>query len=206
MADNTYKIKLTIENVVFREDQIYNLKTRNRFFEGMLKIGCTACGELDLEILEPNVVFGKMAPIRIEVCADGSNTWVPKGIYYIDTRKVLLRESGNKLQITGFDGMLKTSKEIDFTSLYPTPTSLARQIDVVNLIAQQAGIEVDSTSLQLLDTTILVPKPEYYTGREVLNGIAAMSGGNFMMTGTGKLKFVPVDSLFDKPQFSSNRI
>ena len=82
--------------------------------------------------------------------------------------------------------MLKTSKDYGNLSLtYPATTK-----SVVQKIASLSGISVSEETLEILSDGQTIPEPEYLTGREILEGIAAMYGGSFMMNSDGYLTLV----------------
>lgn len=191
-TDKLYKSRVHIDGILFEDTSLWSARIINKFFNNTMQIGCTACAEIELKITEPSITFSRMAEIIPEVCLEGSDgPWEQLGVYYIDTRNVIKGRYRNLMQITGYDGMLKTSKEIDFSSLtFPAKTS-----DVVVFIANYAGINVEQSTIDYLDNGTTIPKPEYYTGREVLGFIGVMHGGSFMMSNKGYLKFVSMSDV-----------
>ena len=106
------------------------------------------------------------------------------------------------LHITGFDGMLKTSRDYGNLGLtYP-----AKTLNVVKKIAELSGLEVEAQTQNILNDGQTIPEPEYYTGREILGFVAVMYGGSFMMDRFGKLKLVNMANLLTKDEIITERI
>ena len=123
--------------------------------------------------------------VRPEDC---SSEWIPKGVFYIDTRKKHITEGDEKvLTLHAYDGMLKAEKNYATTALnfpqHPYP--------VVQEIASALGwtIETDTATL-LQSSNYNIPLPTAYSYREVLQQIAAAFGGNFIMNENGELKLI----------------
>ena len=110
--------------------------------------------------------------------------WITRGKFYIDTRK--LDKTTGVLTVTAYDCMLKAEADyIDQNGTYPMPMS-----DAVAYIASQIGVEVDERN-EIYGGKIDSPT-HVYNMREVLRFIAAASGGNFIISDTGKLRLVKV--------------
>ena len=185
----SYEVKVEIDGRTFDKTKIFSIVTDNQLCDLKFEIGKTACGTITLEILKPSYKFAKMAriiPWYRRNDEAGVGAWKKKGVYYIDTRKNEINGDNETLVITGFDGMLKTSKDYGNLNLtYPATTK-----SVVQKIASLSGISVASETLTLLGDGQTIPEPEYLTGREILEGIAAMYGGSFMMSSDGYLTLV----------------
>lgn len=109
--------------------------------------------------------------------------WLPFGTFYIDTRST---DASGWMTITAYDRML--AAERDFPSSAGSMTMSA----AVAYIANQLGISVDSRNAIApynIDSPVGV-----YTMREVLCGIAAASGGNFIITENNKLRLIRLAS------------
>lgn len=109
--------------------------------------------------------------------------WLPFGTFYIDTRST---DASGWMTITAYDRML--AAERDFPSSAGSMTMSA----AVTYIANQLGISVDSRNAIApynIDSPVGV-----YTMREVLCGIAAASGGNFIITENNKLRLISLES------------
>ncbi len=202
-GNDGYSFRIVVEDEYeFYEKDLFSLKTRNQLMEEGTIIGNTACGEIDIEMNEPDIVFPKMAKIIPEIKGE-DGVWKKKGVYYIDTRKLVIGEPKNKLIIYGFDGMLKTSIEIDFTGIeFPADAAA-----VVTRIANVSGVFIEDGTLTKLDKSLKIPKPEYMTGREILSAIGSMNGGNFCMNDEGKLRFIALTDVLEQKAYilSENR-
>lgn len=181
MSD-TYETRVTIDGQVFQGSNLKSINTENVLCGDTFEIGQTACAKIELEITKPTTQFIRMAEIVPAVRKKGESKWMDKGHYFISTRPV----SGNTMKITGYDGMRKTAREVDFSGLtFPATTKT-----VVQRIAQDAGIDIAPETLKLLDDGTTIPDPDGYTGREILGFIAAIHGGSFTMNSAGELDFV----------------
>lgn len=188
-SDSTYDVKLNIDGHDFSLDQIRELQTENQLCDTKFCIGATACAQIDVEMEKPDIQFSRMAKMILYIRRKYEDTfgeWQQKGIFYIDTRKDEADIVNRIHHISGYDGMLKTSKDYgDLGLTYPATT-----LDVVNKIAELSELEVNEDTKDVLNDGQTISKPEYLTGREILGYIAVMYGGSFMMDDYGKLKFV----------------
>lgn len=109
--------------------------------------------------------------------------WLPFGTFYIDTRST---DASGWMTITAYDRMLAAEKD------FPSSAGSMTMSAAVTYIANQLGITVDSRNSiapYSIDSPVGV-----YTMREVLCGIAAASGGNFIITENNKLRLVRLAS------------
>lgn len=112
--------------------------------------------------------------------------WITRGRFYVDTRK--LDKSTGLLTVTAYDKMLfAEAPYIDQVGTYPMPMA-----DAVSFIADQIGVDVDERS-EIYNGYVDSPT-HVYNMREVLRFIASASGGNFIISDTGKLRLVSVAS------------
>lgn len=153
-----------------------------------LTIGQATSAMLDM-VFEPNGTIPTAAEIkcyiRLKDYGDVATDWLPFGTFYIDTRST---DAYGWMTITAYDAMLKAEQDyIDNSGTYPMAMSAA-----VNYICGKMGVELDSRS-QIAPYTVDSPT-EVYTMREVLCGIAAASGGNFVITEEGKLRLIRLAS------------
>lgn len=153
-----------------------------------LTIGQATSAMLDM-VFEPDGTIPTAAEIkcyiRLKDYGDVATDWLPFGTFYIDTRST---DAYGWMTITAYDAMLKAEQDyIDNSGTYPMAMSAA-----VNYICGKMGVELDSRS-QIAPYTVDSPT-EVYTMREVLCGIAAASGGNFVITEEGKLRLIRLAS------------
>lgn len=153
-----------------------------------LTIGQATSAMLDM-VFEPDGTIPTAAEIkcyiRLKDYGDEVTDWLPFGTFYIDTRST---DAYGWMTITAYDAMLKAEQDyIDNSGTYPMAMS-----DAVSFICGKMGVELDSRS-QIAPYTVDSPT-EVYTMREVLCGIAAASGGNFVITEEGKLRLIRLAS------------
>lgn len=124
-----------------------------------------------------------------ESSAEGHSEWLPQGVYFIDTRQVTHNDDGlDILTIHGYDSMLKAEDDYPSTD-HEWPY---KDILVVNEIAQEIGVEVDSRVAEYLTAGYMINLPTGYSMRETLEQIASAYAGNFCISSEGKLVFVPL--------------
>jgi len=196
--DGEYDIRLQIGDQYFGMSVLRSVSTVNQLCDVKFEIGQTACGQIDIEMEKPTATFARMArivPYTKRIDCEPEGEWKQRGVYFIDTRETEIDGGDDLLHLTGYDGMLKTSKDYgDLGLTYP-----AKTLTVVNRIAELSGLEVEEETQKLLDDGQTIPKPEYYTGREILGFVAAMHAGSFMMDRFGKLKLINMaDMLSDE--------
>lgn len=113
-----------------------------------------------------------------------SSEWLPKGVFFTNRRQ----EDGGLWHIEAFDAMLKA--DITWTPgkgfTFPcTMEAAARDI------ALSMEVELDERNAYLPYVMQAYPEGEYMR-RDALQDIAAAHGGNWFMTGAGKLRLVPL--------------
>lgn len=109
--------------------------------------------------------------------------WLPFGTFYIDTRSV---DDAGWMTITAYDRMLAAEQD------FPSSAGSMSMVSAVTYIANALGITADSRNTiapYSIDSPVGI-----YTMREVLCGIAAASGGNFIITENNKLRLVRLAS------------
>lgn len=175
----------------YAENVLKSVTTSNQIFQGDVPMvgGCVS-GEIDVEMLSPVAdipVRARMALFVRLVNESKYSEWLPKGVYFIDTRqKCAGRNDVEWLTIHGYDDMMKA--EMD----YPNSTLQfpARDVDVVNEIAKALEVAVDPRTYAIMTAGYLVQYPSGYCSREVLGYIASMYGGSFIMNESGELRLI----------------
>lgn len=125
--------------------------------------------------------------------------WLPKGVYYIDTRQTSHNDDGVTLmELHGYDAMLKAEQYWGDDMMPPGgwPEEGLTDIQVVQMIAEKMDVAVDSRTVTDMDGGYKIPMPIGYTLREVLGYLAAPYLGCFIITEQGKLRMV---SILDLP-------
>lgn len=176
----------------FRENVIISMETSHSVFnEEYPVVGSAVSGQITIEMLMPTATIPKRARLAPYVrVTDGVrySEWLPKGIYYIDTREVTHNSSGvDVLTIQGYDAMLffETNYPSDSQHNYPL---LDRT--VVQFLADSIQISVDDRTFERMDKGYRIPLPVGYSSREVLEIIASSYGGNFVMSDEGQLLLI----------------
>lgn len=155
-------------------------------------VGNCISAEINVQMYKPSAELPRQARLVPYVrLTDGKrySEWIQKGVFYIDTRgKVEDGSSLEKLQIHGYDDMLKTEQD------YPASTLSwpAKDIDIVREIAAFIGVSVDSRTLPIINRGYQIQYPAGYSCRDVLGYIAAMYAGCFVMSDTGELRLITI--------------
>ena len=113
-----------------------------------------------------------------------ASEWLPKGVFFTNRRS----EDGGCWTVEAFDAMRRADAlwTPDQGMVFPMAMPAAVQI-----FARAMGVEVDPRTSLNAGYTISYPANDY-TMREELCFIAAAHGGNWVMTGAGKLLLVPL--------------
>lgn len=182
--------------VEYGEDKLFSISISSSLFNRDLPtIGSACASECNLEIETPSITIPRMAKFQVYTrpynASQTSDMWVQCGEFFVDTRERGRNGAVSTTKIHGYDAMLKAE------NLYPStehgwPWSVT---SVVNEIASFMGVTVDSRTYTVMTPAYSIPLPAGYSCREVLGHIAAMYCGNFIITETGKLRLVALNSL-----------
>lgn len=202
-GDYTVEYRVQIDGVYYDQNYIWSLRTSRKLFsENTPMIGGAMVGQIDLTITNPGVTFAKRAKIRPYIRLRSRKKtslvsgWLQKGEFFIDTRPEDDTDGLRTIEIQGFDAMRKANQKYPSSTLSWSDTSPTTR-QVVNEIASFMGVSVDSETTEKLNANpYVVAFPAQYTMAEVLGSIAAMYGGNFCISETGKLLLV---GLMDLP-------
>lgn len=159
-------------------------------------IGNAVAAEINVQLLVPlDWVPARMARMRVQFRVKNStqtSEWLNKGIFFVDTRERTKNLYGEDVMIIhGYDRMLMSEQmysEVSWTS--------KKDYEVLQEICSLLGWTLNSETLSYLQglPTINISTPFNFTYREVLQSIAAMRCGNFVMDEDGKLKIIPITS------------
>lgn len=154
-------------------------------------IGNCASRQLDAQIL-PAGDIPRQAKIQVFVrltLGDQSSEWIPKGVFFISTRKRDKRTG--TLTITAYDAMLK-AEETWLTPDYNMENWPMSQKEAVADIAQRMGVAVDGRTALSSQFPVDYPVAENgdLTMREVLGYIAVSNAGNWIITDAGGLLLI----------------
>lgn len=180
----------------FGHNVLHSVETIARVFsEDTLKIGGCPSAEIDITMEKPIGYIPRMARLVPYVrLTDGirHSEWIQKGVYWLDTRQEPKGYGDTSiLKLHGYDTMMKA--EIDFPTnkiKYP-----AKDIDVVNCIANEIGTTLDERTVQNMNRGYLIEMPMGYSAREVLSYIAASYCGCFVMNDIGQLRLIRLKEL-----------
>lgn len=181
----------------FQEDQLWSVSTSHAVFDqNYPTVGSAISGEIDVQMARPINDVPKRARLALFVrVTDGvrRSEWIPKGVYFIDTRETSHNSDGiDTLTIHGYDAMLKleTNYPSDSESDYPLLDTA-----MVQKIAGSINVGVDPRTFERMDKGYLFPLPVGYSSREVLGIIAASYAGNFVMSDEGQLLLIRLSDL-----------
>ncbi|MBQ9664291.1 MAG: hypothetical protein IJV40_14185 [Oscillospiraceae bacterium] len=187
-GSHSFEVKVAIASAEYGMDTLTALRTsRAAFGSGSPRLGLAAAGEISLSLFASSADIPRMAQLRPYVrCTDGTrySEWIPKGVYYVDTREA--DTASGILTLRGYDAMLKGEQNYPSTS-HSWPAS---DINVVNECAAVLGVSVDARTTALMTAGFSVPLPASLTVRETLQYIAALYGGSFVITDEGALRLV----------------
>lgn len=197
LADSHYfETKVVIDGETFDQSQIINMASQYGMFSGDNPgVGACLAGELSIEMLDPGITFSRMALVEPYVRATNGveySEWIPQGKFFIDTRESTSSPDGlPALSLHCYDGMLKTS------SSYPNTTHQwpINDLRVVNEIAATIGVGVDPRTETLVRRRYAVYLPVGLTMREVLENIALMYAGNWIMNYDGELLLIAISGV-----------
>ncbi len=168
--------------------------TQHLFTDDKPMVGCCVAAEIDVTMVKPTATIKRMSSIKpfIRAVNDmNESEWLPKGVFYIDTRSD--GESTDEIVFHGYDAMLKAEND------FPVDGDIGEwpktDIDVVTLIAGHMGVEVDARTSDIMQRGYPVQYPGGYAMREILGYIAAMYAGNFIMSDDGKLRLVRLNEI-----------
>ena len=196
LADSNpwFETRVLINNVVYDETKLFSVNTHVEMFQGTPTLGKAVSGEISIKMLKPSVDIPAMAKIQpqVRVCnATQQSEWLAQGIYYIDTRETTKNQDGlDVLTLHGYDAMLKAEQMYNGRI-----TGSSTDIQMVNEIAYQMGVNVDARTTALITNGYTIPLPTGYSYREVLGYIASMYVGCFIMSEIGELRLVSLTEL-----------
>ena len=173
----------------FRESSIISMSTQKSIFsESNPTVGNCIAGQITVEMMKPKGEIprrARLAPyVRLTNGIEHSE-WIPKGVFFIDHREYSGDEN-ERMVINGYDHIILT--EADFPS--STDEWPRMDIDVVRDIASAIGTSVDARTAKIMNKGYKIDYPAEYSMREVLENIAAMYAGSFVMSDVGELLLV----------------
>lgn len=193
--------KVTIAGEDYLDDKIESLSTYGSMFSSAGPcIGSTVSRTIEVTLKTDGASIPRAAEIKVFIrlaLLDSAGTvtsaseWIPKGVFYIDTREPDSEEVF--LTIHGYDAMLKGEQAFldqsnGDTGLWPQSMSA-----VASACAEKMGVEIDERTF--ISSAYEISYPTDYTCRELLQHIAAAHGGNWIITDAGKLRLVTLGDI-----------
>ena len=179
----------------YLENRLIRVRTASDMFKGRPEIGRAVAQEIEVQMFNPAGEFPPMSVVvpYVRACTEQEQSeWLQQGVFYIDTRSITHNSNGlDILTLHGFDAMLTSERDYADTALdWP-----AADTDVVAEIAGTMGVEVDPRTWNVMTDGYTLPLPAGYSLREMLEYIAMMYLGCFIMTETGQLRLVTLTEL-----------
>ena len=161
--------------------------------QGGLSIGNAVSATCQFSVRTDDVI-PKSAEVIIKYrLTDDEQTseWLDAGTYYVSRRS---RDPvAGVLSLTCYDALLKANAEYEPTGAWPRAMSV-----IVPEIAALLGVELDSRTDIETGSAYTVSLPDTGTTiNAILCGIAAVHGGNWIITPSGKLRLIPLISAAD---------
>lgn len=173
--------QVEINGVSYDEDDLFSVEIHRSLFS-TLSVGNTCAAELTITFA-PKGTIPRMASIKVFGRKAAEDPWGSFGVFFTDVRK----NNGGLMEITAYDAMLKAEQV--FLAEGDTGEWPRTQTAVVAEICTRMGVELDSRTVL---GSYPVEYPNDFTMREILGYIAAAQGGNWIVTGAGKLLLIPL--------------
>ena len=189
VSDRFHKVecKLLIDGVEYGENALVSVETENNLFaEEAPSCGNAVSGTITAKLRTPRTVIRTKAKIELfarVTSGDLVSEWVPKGVYFLDTREKQKAKNGEDtiIVLDGFDAILMGEQEYIPSGDWPKSDA-----EVIEEMCWILGVEC----VWRPDKNFTIQKPIGYSVREIIGYIAAMYGGSVTMDDSGKLKFV----------------
>lgn len=173
-----------VDGTIYGSDAEISHSVDHELFGGF-GFGNATIAKLTLVVVADNIPRGAMIKrfVRLVEGEDVSE-WLPAGVYFTNRRAV----DDDVWTVEAFDSMRKADAvwEPDQTLVFPMAST-----DAVREFSRIMGVEIDERTVLNRAYFIDYPANEY-TIRDELRYIAAMHGGNFIITAEGKLRLVPL--------------
>jgi len=198
------QFKVNINGKEYLQSKIWEIRTsRKAFADNNPTFGNAMVGQIDLTIENPGIEIPRSASIKpytriVSKDLGIASGWIQKGEFFIDTREEDSSDDIDLIVIQGFDAMRKAYRKYPSSTLVWDNTSPYTDEVVIEVVGFMFGVSswlaqqyIDWDTMAILtNNRYLVNFPAQYTLAEVLGSIAAMYGGNFIMSDSGLLKLV----------------
>ena len=184
---------------VFRESSIISMSTQKSIFsDSNPSVGNCIAGQITVEMMKPKGDIprrARLAPYVRLTNGKEHSEWLQKGVFFIDHREYSGDEN-ERMTVYGYDHIILAEEE------FPSSTNTwpRKDIDVVRDIANEIGTSIDRRTVQIMNKGYKINYPVGYSMREVLENIAAMYAGSFIMSDIGELLLV---TMFGIPKETS---
>ena len=183
----------------FRESSIISMSTQKSIFsDSNPSVGNCIAGQITVDMIRPKGDIprrARLAPYVRLTNGKAHSEWIQKGVFFIDHREYSGDEN-ERMVINGYDHIILTEYEFP-SSTHEWPRT---DIDVVRDIASEIGTDLDSRTVKIMNKGYKINYPAGYSMREVLENIAAMYAGSFIMSDIGELLLV---TMFGIPKETS---
>ena len=173
----------------FRESAIIKMSTQKSIFsDSNPTVGNCIAGQITVEMKKPKGNIprrARLAPYVRLTNGKEHSEWLQKGIFFIDHREYSGDEN-ERMTVYGYDHIILTEDEFPSS----THTWPRKDIDVARDIAIEIGTSLDRRTVQIMNKGYEINYPAGYSMREVLENIAVMYAGSFIMSDTGELLLV----------------
>ena len=168
--------------------KIVSCRTSGGLYNDDADIGCCVCRTITMKFIPGGEVprKAKIEPFVRLRYADQASEWLPKGVFYINTRKA--DKVTGIITITGYDAMYRAEVVWEPDQSLEFPLSMP---DAAAEFARIMDVEVDPRTSLNAAYTIDYPANDY-TVREELGFIATAHAGNWIITDAGMLLLVPL--------------
>ena len=199
LLNSWYEWRIIQGENVYGLDKIRSLAVSYSLTSGSgISIGNATSATCKMTLLEESVNWPRMArfTVQFRICLGASGTkseWITFGVFYTDERS---EDKLGNLYIIAFDGMLKM--EQTWTDKIPDqllPATYPITAKAWATMIQSASLATFDDITQLNDTLEFVGLDTTSSIRDVLKNIAAVHGGNWVITDTEKLKLVPFENV-----------
>lgn len=179
----------------YDETVVKAISTETRLFSGDTpEVGACAIGKITVHMVKPIADIPRRARLAPYVrLTDGKrwSEWLPKGVYYVDTRSLTGEQGAEWITLKGYDAMRMAEQD------YPSSNMAwpAKDIDILREIAEYLQIQVDQRTLESVNRGYQYSYPAGYSIREILSYIGASYAGSFIISDSGELRLVRLGEL-----------
>lgn len=201
----TVEVMLRVNGHKYGADALVSVTTDCGVFKDECPaVGNAVSGCITAEMLTPEDPIPMTSKMELFCRAvsrqDGAKSeWIPKGVFWLDTRKQELTDSGLQptILLSGYDSLLKAEVEYTPTGQWPKTDQ-----EVLDDICTRLGIHCD----EQLGHHYSVPYPADYTCRELLGFIAAAYGGNWIIDEHGDLVLLRLNRSTERFPLEAQRV